>query len=268
MNRLHSIPADDPLLTPDNWCQAQPCRTVRIGSRSIILSQLSSTFYVYFLGLQTIFVGCYFGWIQGEEWSRFWWSASLWLWGIGAILAGTSHQLFGYEIKCPNRKICSWTSWWEVVYLMFQHLSMNAMLAGVAFSCATGALRSALLIYAVISSIVYGCILWIGATRPIKFLITFEFMVLVQIPAFLALVVLNGWRYHVLGTDMDLALLWTWVFLLLCGIIYWIYDKSGITEKLWARGSWFSQNDVLHVCLITWMFYILFVLAPLVQDIC
>ena len=67
---------------------------------------------------------------------------------------------------------------------------------------------------------------------------------------------------------MDLALLVTWILLLLTSAAYCLYDNLGITEKLWAKGKgfWFSQNDVLHVCLIFWVLYIGTVVADRVKD--
>ena len=47
---------------------------------------------------------------------------------------------------------------------------------------------------------------------------------------------------------------------------YWTYSKLGITKKLWAKGIWFSENDVLHVLLIFWMIYIVTVAANRVKD--
>lgn len=67
---------------------------------------------------------------------------------------------------------------------------------------------------------------------------------------------------------MDLVLLGTWVLLLTTSAAYYIYDHLGITEKLWGRGtgSWFSQNDVLHIGLILWVIYIAKVVAHRVTD--
>jgi hypothetical protein len=153
--RLESIPQDDPDLTPDKWCMKQPCAKIRIFSKEMIISQPLSTFWVYFLGVLTVGVGLYFFQIQNDENSRLWWGISLLLWGIGALLAGTSYQAFGYEIKCAGRPFCAWTSWWEVVYLMFQQVSMNAMLVAIAYSCTTGRFQTVLFGYAAISSVVY-----------------------------------------------------------------------------------------------------------------
>jgi hypothetical protein len=49
-------------------------------------------------------------------------------------------------------------------------------------------------------------------------------------------------------------------------LAYWLYDRSDLTGRLWARGIWFSQNDVLHVGLIVWMIYIAAVVAQCVVD--
>lgn len=267
-HRLESIQTSDPELTPENWCEEQPCMKMKILSREFILTQPSSTFFVYLLGFLTVCVGIYFLWIQGGEISRLWWGISLLLWGVGALLAGTSYQALGYEIKCAGRPSCAWTSWWEVTYLMLQQVSMSAMLVAVSYSSTTGSLQTILLLYAVVSSALYVIIALIGGLVPVKSFITFNVMVWVSMPIFLFVFILAGWRCYMLGTVMDLALLGTWILLFLTSVAYYVYDHFEITEKLWARGTgvWFSQNDVLHVGLILWMIYIAVVVAHRVHD--
>ncbi len=267
-SRLKTIRYTDPELTPANWCEAQPCVRIQIASRKIILTQPTSTFLVYSLGLLTIGAGLYFLWIRDVEISRLWWGVSLLLWGIGALLAGTSYQAFGYEIKCTGRQSCAWTSWWEVVYLIFQQVSMNAMLVAVAYSCTGGSLQIILSVYALVNAVAYVILTLIGGFVPVKSLITFNLMVQVSTPILLVFFILNGWRYYMLKDPMDLALLGTWILLLLTMAAYWLYDDLEITQKLWAKGKgiWFSQNDVLHICLIFWMIYIAAVVANRVKD--
>jgi hypothetical protein len=264
--RLKSIPHDDPDLTPANWCAAQPCIKIQIASKEMIVSQPTSTFFVYLLGVLTIGVGLYFFQIQDGEISRLWWGISLLLWGVGALLAGTSFQAFGYEIKCAGRRFCSWTSWWEVIYLMFQQVSMNAMLVALAHSCTSGTFKMLLLAYALVSSVVYVILIFVGGMVPIKSLITFEVMVWFSTPVFFSFLFLNAWRCHMFGDPKDLVLLGTWILLLCTMMAYWIYDKQAITKRLWEKGIWFSENDVLHICLIFWMIYIATVVADRVKD--
>jgi hypothetical protein len=266
--RLKSIPHTDPELTPENWCEFQPCLAIRFASRDVILTQPSSTFFVYLLGILTIGVGLGFWWFQGDQVSRLWWAIALLLWGVGALLAGTSYQAFGYQIKCAGRETCAWTSWWEVIYLMLQQVSVDALLVAVAISCTGGTLRALLLGYALISALVYVILAFVGGIIPVKSLITFELMVWISMPMFLIMFFLNTWRYFKLGTAMDLALVGAWVLLVLTMAAYWLYDKLELTPKLWAkgRGIWFSQNDVLHIGLILWMIYLATVVAERVQD--
>ena len=68
--------------------------------------------------------------------------------------------------------------------------------------------------------------------------------------------------------SLDLAFLGTWILLLLTMAAYWRYEALDITKKLWAggKGTWFSQNDVLHICLIFWVIYIATVVANRVRD--
>ena len=264
--RLQSIPQDDPDLTPENWCRAQPCMMIRIADKDLVISQPLSSFWVYFLGLFTIGVSLYFFYIQNGENSRLWWGVSILLWGIGALLAGTSYQAFGYEIKCAGKQACSWTSWWEVVYLMFQQVSINAMLVAVAFSCTEGTFQIVLLLYALLSSLVYVSIVAIGGILPIKTLITFEFMLWVSAPVLFFFCCLNAWRYYMLKDPMDLVLLGAWILLIGTMMAYWVYRKQGISKKLWTKGVWFSENDVLHVSLILWMAYIATVVADYITD--
>lgn len=267
-DRLASIKSSDPELTPDTWCQVQPCLKINVASKEIVLTQPFSTFLVSVLGLLTTGCGFYFLYIQNGELSRFWWGISLILWGVGALLAGTSYQAFGYQIKCSGRQICTWTSWWEVIYIIFQQLSMAVMLVAVAYSCTVGLLRLVLIWYAIVSGLVYVICTIGGGIVPVKSLITFNWMVRFSTPILLIFFLLNGYRYYIFRDPMDLVFLGTWISLVLISVIYCIYDDLGITERLWAQGEgiWFSQNDVLHVGLIGWVIYIGLVVTHSVKD--
>ena len=149
---------------------------------------------------------------------------------------------------------------------MLQQVSMNAMLVAIAYSCATGTFQIVLLCYALVSSLVYVILICIGGIVPVKSLITFEFMVWVSAPVFFFFCFFNGWRYIMFRDSMDLVLLGSWTILIGTMMAYWIYRKQGLTKKLWAKGIWFSDNDVLHVLLIFWMIYIVTVVANQVKD--
>ena len=264
-NRLDLIPYN-PTQTPESWLIFQPFVRFKIGWHDIILIQPSTTTIVYLLGVLAIGVGLYFFRTRGNHQSRVWWGIALLLWGIGALLAGTSYEAFSYQIKCAGREVCIWTSWWEVIYLILSVASIDAMLIAEAYACAAGKWRKVLLVYASLNAVLYTIIALIGALIPIKFLISFELLILVAAPGVLVLLILNSWRYSKYKARLDLALLGTWIGLVLILGAYFLYLVLGYAETLWARGIWFSANDVLHIGLIIWMIYLARVVAKRVED--
>jgi hypothetical protein len=264
--RLDSIPYDPPQ-TPATWLTIQPFANIKLGSQSIILMQPSTTAIVYLLGLLTIGLGLYFLRIRGSQHSRLWWGIAMLLWGLGALLAGTSYEAFSYAIKCAGREACIWTSWWEISYLLVTIWSFDAIVLAVSYSSTTGRWRSALSGYAVLNGAVYLALVLAGTFIPVKFWISFEMLILFALPGILLSFFINGWRYIKYKTALDLVLMGTWGWLGLTTGAYFLYYSSGLTDVLWARGAWFSENDVLHIFLIVWMLYIGLVVAPKVKDL-
>lgn len=263
--RLDAIPYT-PAQTPETWLQIQPFAEFQFASQNVVFIQPSTSIIVYFLGILTIGVGLYFLKIRQGQLSRLWWGIALLLWGIGALLAGTSYEAFSYAIKCAGRDACLWTSWWEILYLIASVWSIGAMTMAVAYSSTTGKLRKTLSVYAIVNAVVYFIVVMIGAFIPVKFLISFELLLVVSAPGILAFFVINGWRYFKFKLRLDLLLLGTWIWLGVTIAAYFLYLISGNTVSLWAKGMWFSENDVLHIGLIIWMLYIAFALAPNVKD--
>lgn len=256
----------EPKITPQEWCQIQPCIEVRLFSFSFIIVQPSSTILVYALGGLTIITGIYFLKRDQNQLSIQWWGVSMLFWGLGAIFAGTSYQIFSYELKCAGRDYCLWTSWWEIVYLLLTVGAVNAIMMAQAYSCATGNLRKAIKLYAGVNSCVYLTLIVIGTLVPVRFLISFELLVLFLLPTTLFFFVLNSGRYFRTPNKMDRALA---LLVLALGIIiglYYSYYVLGITEILWEQGIWFSENDVLHMGLILWIISILRIIPKYVRD--
>ena len=264
--RLDSI-LYTPQQTPETWLQIQPFSEFQIASQKVVFVQPSTSIIVYLLGLLTVGVGLFFLKIRENERSRFWWGISLLLWGVGALLAGTSYEAFSYSIKCAGRNACLWTSWWEIAYLIASVWSIGAMTLAVAYSSTSGKLRKIFSVYAIINAVLYFIVVMIGVFIPIKFLISFELLLVVAAPGILAFFIINGWRYFKYKLNLDLVLLGTWLWLGITIAAYFLYLISGSTAALWANGIWFSENDVLHIGLIIWMIYITFILAPKVKDL-
>lgn len=264
--RLDTIPYT-PTQTSETWLQIQPYAELQIGAVDITVVQPSTSIIVYLLGMIAIAGGLYFLNIRADHRSRFWWGMALILWGVGAILAGTSYEAFSYDIKCVGRDVCVWTSWWEIAYLIVSVWSVDAIVLAIANTSATGNLRTNLSRFAFVSAFSYFIIVMVGAFIPVKFLISFEFLLIFAAPGFLALFILSWVRYYRFKQKADLILLGVGVWLAITIAAYFIYFLSGTTAMLWQQGIWFSENDVLHIGLILWMLYITFVLAPHVKDI-
>ncbi len=263
--RLDAIPYE-PAQTPETWLQIQPFTEFKLGTQNIIFVQPSTSIIVYLLGVITIAVGLYFIKIRNGQRSRLWWGIALLLWGIGALLAGTSYEAFSYAIKCAGREACLWTSWWEVIYLILSVWSIDAMMLAVAYSSATGRLRRGLSVYAFVNAFVYFVIVMVGTFIPVKFLISFELLLIITAPSIIAFFVLNGWRYARYKEPLDLIYLGSWLWLGVTIAAYFLYLISGSTASLWDQGIWFSENDVLHIGLILWMICIARFLSPRVKD--
>jgi len=256
----------EPLMTPEEWCASQPCVEVQFLSYTFIIVQPTSTVLVYGLGFLTVGVGLFFLKQNKGQISIQWWGISMLFWGLGALFAGTSYQIFSYELKCSGREYCLWTSWWEISYLLLTVGALNAIMMAQSYSCASGRFRRLLQFYSLINSGIYLIIVVIGTLIPIRFLISFELLVLFLFPITLFFFLLNTVRYLKEKNPMDLRLLITSLSLGIIILLYYTYYLLGITEILWEQGIWFSENDVLHITLIIWILYIGKIVPTYVED--
>jgi len=263
--QLESIPYTPPQ-TPESWLTIQPYVELVIRSQTVLLVQPTTTALVYALGLLGILAGAYLLRIHGGQRSRLWWGVALILWGVGALLAGTSYEAFSYYIKCAGRAACRWTSGLEIGYLLLSVASVDAIVLAQAYACAAGRARRRLALYAAANLSLYAIALLVGTLIPVRFLISFEFLLVVTAPSIILVIVHNAWRYRRYKRRLDRVLLGTWAGLALTIAAYFIYLISGLTQRLWSQGLWFSENDVLHLGLIAWMIYIVLALAPQLAD--
>lgn len=263
--RLDSIDYS-PKITPEEFLGSLPYWHVKFAGADFILIQPGSTVIVYSVALLTMGAGMHFLRLRRGQRTRLWWGIGLLLSGFGALLAGTSYQAFGYEIKCAGRQFCTWTSWWEVAYLIFTAAGMNAMLVAVAYSCTTGTRRKAVSAFAAAGTAVYAGVVLAGAFVPVRFPVSFECLMLAATPAMVLALILTGRAFHECRNPMNLALLRTWAGLVLVIVAYLLAQAVGITQMLWTRGIWFTENDVLHAGMILWILHVAVHLPKTVED--
>jgi len=257
----------EPFTSPDAFLSTMPSTQVSIFGRVLILIQPSSTFLVYALGVVMIVVGIYFLVTRRMQQSRFYWAVGLILWGISAIVAGTSYQAFGYELKCRGHEYCLFTSDFELVYMLLTAYCINFLVAATGYTSLGTKGRKRLILFSIIDSLAYSMYMLIGAVIPIKFLISYEgFMAFIGIN-FIIMFILNICHYYRFKDPLNRNLIVIWIGFLVVNIGYFVFLLWGFGAKLYQDfGIWFTENDVLHILLILWTFLIFFLLRKHVAD--
>lgn len=253
-----------PSVTPAEYLNGIPYANI---FNSFILIKPSSTFFVYLLGIITILLGVSFLNNKHKIISRQYWGISMVFWGIGAILAGTSYQGLGYELKCAGNDFCEFTSWFELSYLYTTAISISILTLAIAYSCTQGTIRSIMSKIAISYIFIYGAILTIGSILENSFLISYELFTLLFMPLFVWFFILNVIEYKKKKDMMNKSLILTWLLFLLVNVLYFVFLFSGVLTTLYENtGIWFSENDVLHVALIGWMLFIWFYVKNKIID--
>ena len=121
--------------------------------------------------------------------------------------------------------------------------------------------------YALACMLAYaGLVAW-GIRRAERFLVSFELMVWVSSPGYLACFLLNARAWRRWRRPCDSRLMATWIGLGGIMAACFAYVAAGIGEALWAHGVWFTANDVLHLGLIGWMVWLHRAVLPWVSEV-
>ena len=170
--------------------------------------------------------------------------------------------------KCAGLDLCRLTNAWEVGYSLTQASSVSAMLIAVAHACTTGALRRGLILFAAINALTYLAVTVIGVLAPSAALLSFGVLMLFALPGILIVVVVAGRRYVAMRDPMDRSLVVAAVLLVLVQVAYFGYYAAGITAVLWDDGDgfFFSENDVLHIGMTLWLWYVVAVVGRHLRD--
>jgi hypothetical protein len=256
-----------PLTTPEKYLSGMPHFTFPFFSHEVVFIQPSSSFFVYSLGLIMILVGVFYFKTRGVHKSRNYWGIGLILWGISALVAGTSYQAFGYELKCADREFCLFTSNFELVYMLLTAYSINFLVAATGYTSLGENGSKWIIRFAVLDSFLYSVYLFIGAIVPIRFLISYEgFMSFVGVN-FILMFILNIRHFIKFKDTLNRDLIGIWFGFLGVNLGYFIFLLGGIGQKLYAStGFWFNENDVLHILLILWALLIFWIMRKDLRD--
>jgi hypothetical protein len=254
----------EPPVTPAQWCEQRPCLDVG----GTVLNEPLGTFLVFFLAALWVALGVWFLITRRGQRSRGWLGVALVLSGLGAAQAGVSYQAFSYELKCAGRELCDLTNGWEVAYSVTQAVSVSAMLIAVAHACTSGRLRRGLIIYAGANVVVYLGITVAGVLLPSAVLLSFAVLMLFALPGILIVILVAARRYRTTHDPMDRSLVIAAVLLIGVQAAYFAYWAAGLTAVLWdeGQGFYFSENDVLHIGMILWLWYVVAVVGRHLRD--
>jgi hypothetical protein len=232
---------------------------------NIVLIKPSSTFFIYFLGIQTILLGFSFLKTNNQP-TYYWWGIAMLFWGIGAVFAGTSYQGFGYELKCVGNEYCLHTSWFELTYYYFTALSMGALGVAIAYTILPENKRKFLFSYASVAVAIYIVLFVVGVIIENRFLISYELFTIFFMPLYIIFFIYSVILYKNNRDTLNYTLIITWLLFLVVNVSYYVYYFLGFGEALYQNtGIWFSANDVLHVLLIIWMGFIQFRLKRVID---
>lgn len=242
-----------PLQTPEEFLSSMPYITMTAFGHEFVLIQLSSTFFVYFLGVMMIVLGAYFLKTKKDEKSQYYLGVGFVLWGISALVAGTSYQAFGYELKCRGQEFCLFTSNWELVYMLLTAYCINCLMVAMGYGTVKEKGRRLIIKFAVIDSIAYSFYILIGCLIPNRFVISYEGFVAFIGINFVVMFIINIYQYSMKKDKFNRNMIIIWIAFIFVNAGYFIYLYGGFAAPLYSNyGIWFNANDVLHVSLIAW----------------
>ena len=253
-------------MSSESWLEAHSWVEISFLNITYIFAEPSSTFIVYSLGIIAIVYGIKLMRKNNLQKSLIWCGIDVRIKNKKVKSAGTSYQAMSYELKCANQTTCLWTTWWEIIYLLLSVASVNSMMFAQSYSCVAGKKRFGMQLYGLLNSIIYMVILILGIALPVKFMLSFELMVLFLIPGFIFFMIQNVRRYRLGKNRMDIIFIRIWLILAIVMILYFGYLLLGISDWFWDFGIWFTSNDILHIGLIIWMVYIGHNTAKYVKD--
>jgi hypothetical protein len=257
----------DPLTTPDAYLASMPYWTMRLFGKDVVLIQPSSTLFVYLLGLVLIALGIYLLVRNNAQESRYDFGLGYLIWGISAILAGTSYQAFGYELKYAGREYGLFTSVFELLYMMTTAEAILYLLAGTSYFACPKKFQTGLRIAALAYGFLYAIVFFIGIAVPVKLLVTYEFFVAFFALPCLTMVGLTIYRFAKEKDLLSRNLLISWSIFALANLLYFAYYWSGLADSLYHNsGLWFNANDLLHLVMICWGAATFFLLKEPLQD--
>jgi hypothetical protein len=253
-----------PPTTPQQWCEQRPC----VAWGGTVVDEPLGSALVFLLAGLWLAAGIRFLLTQHNQSSRFWLGIALVLGGIGAALAGISYQAFGYVLKCAGRDLCVLTDGFEVGYSVTQALSVSAMLIAASYACTAAGLRRGLIAYAALNVVVYGAISIAGVMLPSAPLLSYLVLMLFALPGILIVALISTRRYLRNHGALDRSLMISILLLIVVQAAYYAYESAGLTATLWdgGRGIYFSENDVLHVGMMLWLAYMVFVVGKRLRD--